>query len=48
MINPDAEVKICRDPEDNFILELPHHQWRNTKIVKPETFLPFLRDKGII
>lgn len=67
MINPDVEVKICRDPEDNFILELaeaahadyiitrdkdllelPHHQWQNTKIVKPEIFLPLLRGKGII
>ena len=67
MINPDVEVNICRDPEDNFILELaeaakadyiitrdkdllelPNHQWQNTKIVKPETFLPLLRNKGII
>jgi len=61
------KVKICRDPNDNFILELaqaahadfiitrdkdllelPRHQWKNAQIVNPETFLPFLRDKGII
>lgn len=61
-ITPKLQITICRDPKDNYILELaqtaqadflitrdkdlldlPDNASKNTKIVKPEEFLPFLR-----
>lgn len=62
LVQAVAKVTVCRDPEDNFVLELaetvkadylitrdkdllelPQKEWKNTKIVKPEEFLPHLR-----
>lgn len=62
--NPQVAINVCRDPKDNFILELaqtckadyiitrdkdlldlPNKRWKNTKIVKPEKFLSYLRSK---
>lgn len=66
LIKPVVKVIVCRDKEDNFLLELaeeakadylitrdrdllelPGAKWKNTKIVKPEEFLPFLRSINI-
>lgn len=64
-INPATKLNICRDPEDNFVLELAQAEqadyivtrdkdlldmkkWKKTLIVKPENFLPVLRNMGII
>lgn len=66
-IVPNIEVNVCRDPKDNFILELaddskadyiitrdndlldlPSKRWENTKIVKPEEFLSYLRRKKLL
>lgn len=66
-INPSIKVTVCRDPEDNFVLELaetahadyiitrdkdlldlPNQIWKGAKIVKPETFLPFLRKMKLL
>ena len=59
---PFIKVTACRDPKDNFLLELaetakadylitrdkdlldlPGKHWKETKIIKPEDFLPLLR-----
>ena len=67
LVEPTTRITECRDPEDNFLLELaetsradflitrdrdlldlPNHKWKTTKIIKPETFLPLLRDKKFI
>jgi len=67
LINPKVKVTICRDPEDNFLLELAEaaganylitrdkdlldlkdQSWKETKIVKPEVFIPILRDKKLL
>lgn len=67
LIRPRVKVAICRDPEDNFVLELsetaqsdylitrdrdllelPGAKWKNSKIVKPEDFLPILRSLNIV
>lgn len=61
-IVPNIDVTVCRDPEDNYLLELaeasradyiitrdkdllelPQNAWKETKIIKPEEFLPMLR-----
>lgn len=66
-VEPTIQVTACRDPEDNFVLELaetaqakylitrdkdlldlPHQAWKGTKIMKPEDFLPFLRQIGLL
>ena len=39
-----ADYLITRDRD---LLELPGAKWKNTKIVKPEEFLPFLRSINI-
>lgn len=63
---PQATVSVCRDPKDNYLLELvqeagvdylitrdkdllelPGAKWKDTKIVKPEEFLPILRSLNI-
>lgn len=41
----DADYIITRD---NDLLELPNKRWKNTKIVKPEGFLSYLRAKKIL
>lgn len=65
--SPQITINVCRDPEDNFILELaqtgkadyiitrdkdlldlPDKRWKNTKIVKPEEFLGYLRSKKLL
>lgn len=57
---PKVKVTICRDPKDNYLLELAeeaqadylvtrdkdllelsNNEWKGTKIIKPEAFLPF-------
>lgn len=62
-VEPTVRVTVCRDPEDNFVLELaescradyiitrdrdllelPLKRWEGTKIIKPEDFLPLLRN----
>lgn len=67
LIKPDVKITVCRDKEDNFVLELaessrvdylitrdkdllelPNKKWKNTKIVKPEGFLSYLRAKKIL
>lgn len=65
LIEPTVIVDVCRDKEDNFILELAEassadylitrdkdlldlHTWKQTKIFKPENFLPILRKKKIL
>lgn len=67
LVKPTVRITVCRDPEDNFVLELtetaqadylitrdkdlldlPNQEWKNTKIIMPEDFLPFLRKKGIL
>lgn len=64
---PQITINVCRDPKDNFILELaqtcnadyiitrdkdllelPRKRWKNTKIVKPEGFLSYLRSKKLL
>lgn len=66
-IKPTVKATVCRDPKDNFILELaetaridyivtrdkdllelPGSEWKSTKIIKPEAFLPFLRFINLI
>ena len=66
-INPKIKIEICRDPDDNFLLELAQessadfivtrdkdllelssHIFNQTKIIKPEDFLPFLRSQAIL
>lgn len=65
--NPQIRITVCRDPKDNFILELaqtckadyiitrdkdlldiPGKRWENTKIVKPEELLSYLRRKKLL
>ncbi len=67
LVQTIVKVIVCRDPEDNFVLELaetaeadylvtrdrdlldlPKNEWKNTKIVKPEEFLPYLRSLKLI
>lgn len=67
MTAPSIKITICRDPKDNFLLELsetvkadylitrdkdllelPKGKWKETKIVKPETFLPILRKMELV
>lgn len=67
LVKPTVKVTACRDPKDNFmlelaetahadflitrdrdLLELPGAKWKNTKIVKPEDFLPLLRSVNIL
>ncbi len=67
VIEPSVKVTVCRDPEDNFVLELaeeaqadylitrdkdlldlPKQAWKNTKIIKPEDFLPLLRKMNLL
>ena len=67
LTEPVVKVDICRDPKDNFILELaeetqadylitrdkdllelPGGEWKDTKIIRPEEFLPFLRSLQLI
>lgn len=67
LVTPTVKVDVCRDPEDNFVLELseegqadylitrdkdllelPKQEWKNTKIIKPEGFLPLLRSRSVI
>ncbi len=66
-ITPNVKVTVCRDPEDNYLLELaetskatylitrdkdllelPNKRWKNTKILKPEQFLSYLRRKKLL
>lgn len=66
-IIPNVEVNVCRDPKDNYILELAetskadyiitrdkdllelrNQRWKNTKIIKPEDFLVYLRKKKLL
>lgn len=65
--SPQITINVCRDPKDNFILELaqtckadyiitrdkdllvlPNKRWKNTKIIKPEEFLFYLKSKKLI
>ena len=67
VIEPKIKIIVCRDPKDNFILELaetahadyiitrdkdlldlPNQVWKSTKIVKPELFLPILREMKLL
>ena len=67
LVNPSVKIAVCRDPKDNYILELaetckadyvitrdndllelPNKRWKNTKIVKPEEFLSYLRRKKLL
>lgn len=67
LIEPTVKVDVCRDKEDNFVLELAessnadyiitrdkdlleleNQEWKGSKIMKPEDFLPFLRKEGLI
>lgn len=65
LIEPTVKVDVCRDKEDNFVLELAEssnaddlitrdkdllnlYTWKQTKILKPEDFLPLLREKKIL
>lgn len=67
LVSPKIKISVCRDPNDNFLLELaetakadyiitrdkdllelPHAAWKDTKIIKPEEFLPFLRSANIL
>lgn len=62
LIKPTVRIAVCRDPKDNFLLEivetvqaeylvtrdkdlldLENQAWKQTKIIKPEEFLPLLR-----
>lgn len=62
LIRPKGKVTVCRDPKDNYLLELAQEgqanylitrdkdllelsaaKWKDTKIVKPESFLHILR-----
>ena len=64
---PQITIHACRDPKDNYLLELaetaaadylitrdkdlldlPKSRWKETKIVKPEDFLPLLRQMNLI
>lgn len=64
---PQTKVTVCRDPKDNYLLELseeaqadylitrdkdllelPGGEWKDTKIIRPEEFLPFLRSLKLI
>lgn len=66
-IIPQVRVDVCRDPKDNYLLELaeeakadylitrdrdllklPKQEWKDTKIIKPEEFLPLLRSFKLI
>lgn len=64
-IEPTIKVSVCRDPEDNFALELSEaagvdylitrdkdlldmQHWKQTKIIKPEDFLPLLRKMQLL
>ncbi len=66
-VKPTVTVKACRDPKDNFVLELAqtshadyiitrdkdllelkNQEWKKTKIMRPEEFLPLLRNKKLI
>ena len=66
-IRPNVRVTICRDPEDNFLLEmvetvqanylitrdkdlleLEDQRWKETRIIKPEEFLPLLRKMKLL
>jgi putative PIN family toxin of toxin-antitoxin system len=66
-INPKIKIQICRDLNDNFLLELAQESeadfivtrdkyllelssqvLNHTKIIKPEDFLPFLRNENIL
>ena len=66
-ISPIIKVNICRDPNDNFLLEivetvqadylitrdkdlldLENHRWKETRIIKPEEFLPLLRKMKLL
>lgn len=66
LITPNVKVTACRDPKDNYILELaqtcnadyivtrdkdllelPKKRWKNTKIIKPEKFLSYLKRKRL-
>lgn len=67
LVKPAVKITVCRDPKDNFMLELaetahadflvtrdrdlldlPNQTWKQTKIIKPEGFLPVLRRMQII
>ncbi len=67
LIEPTVKILVCRDPEDNFVLELaetsqanylitrdkdllvlPGKIWKDTKIMKPEDFLPLLRSYNLL
>lgn len=65
LVIPKVRVDICRDKEDNFLLELAETahadylvtrdkdlldllEWKETKIMKPEDFLPLLRKMEIL
>lgn len=66
-VDPKIKVTVCRDPKDNFVLELVEtaradylitrdkdlldlkdQKWKGTQIVKPEAFLPILREMKLI
>ena len=40
-----ADYLITRDKD---LLDLPNKRWKNTKIVKPEQFLSYLREKKLL
>lgn len=66
-VTPTVTAIVCRDPKDNFVLELAEtagadylvtrdrdlldlkdQQWKQTKIVRPESFLPILRTMKLL
>lgn len=66
-IRPTVKITACRDPKDNFLLEmvetaqadylitrdkdlldLENHRWKETRIIKPEDFLPQLRKMKLL
>ena len=67
VFKPKIKIIACRDPEDNFVLELAEtahadyiitrdkdlldltqQRWKETQIIKPETFLPLLRKMVLV
>jgi len=40
-----AEYLITRDKD---LLELPQQEWKDTKIIRPEEFLPLLRSLQLL
>lgn len=66
-IRPNIKITACRDPDDNFLLEivetiqadylvtrdkdlldLEDQSWKETRIIKPEEFLPLLRKMKLL